>query len=60
MHLVRELIDSGPIIIQAAVPVLSSDTHDSLLKRIQTQEHKILPIGVALASSIWREQEYQG
>ncbi|MBF0351019.1 MAG: phosphoribosylglycinamide formyltransferase [SAR324 cluster bacterium] len=36
-------VDTGPVIIQAAVPVLSDDTEDSLQARIQVQEHQILP-----------------
>ncbi|MBF0240685.1 MAG: phosphoribosylglycinamide formyltransferase [SAR324 cluster bacterium] len=36
-------VDTGPVIIQAAVPVLSEDTEDSLQARIQVQEHQILP-----------------
>lgn len=35
--------DTGPIIIQAAVPVLSSDTEETLSQRILSEEHRILP-----------------
>lgn len=49
VHLVRPEVDSGPILIQAAVPVLPDDTPDSLHARIQIQEHKILPIAISLA-----------
>ncbi|HBE16478.1 MAG TPA: phosphoribosylglycinamide formyltransferase [Cyanobacteria bacterium UBA11149] len=49
VHLVRPEVDSGPILIQAAVPVLPDDTPDSLHARIQVQEHKILPIAISLA-----------
>jgi phosphoribosylglycinamide formyltransferase-1 len=41
VHFVDEFPDSGPIIIQAAVPVLEGDTVDSLSARILTQEHLI-------------------
>jgi phosphoribosylglycinamide formyltransferase-1 len=41
VHLVDEFLDSGPIVIQAAVPVLDSDTVESLSARILTQEHLI-------------------
>src|SRR5580658_9432551 len=41
VHFVDEFLDSGPIIIQAAVPVLENDTVDSLSARILVQEHLI-------------------
>jgi phosphoribosylglycinamide formyltransferase-1 len=43
VHFVDEFLDSGPIIIQAAVPVLENDTVDSLSARILAQEHLIYP-----------------
>ena len=43
VHFVDEFLDSGPIIIQAAVPVLDGDTVDSLSARILAQEHLIYP-----------------
>ncbi|HVV44045.1 MAG TPA: phosphoribosylglycinamide formyltransferase [Bryobacteraceae bacterium] len=43
VHFVDEFLDSGPIIIQAAVPVLGGDTVDSLSARILKQEHLIYP-----------------
>jgi phosphoribosylglycinamide formyltransferase-1 len=43
VHFVDEFLDSGPIIIQAAVPVLENDTVESLSARILTQEHLIYP-----------------
>jgi len=49
-HLVRLEVDSGPILLQAAVPVLSDDTLESLHARIQLQEHKIFPTAIALAA----------
>jgi len=49
-HLVEEVVDAGPILVQAAVPVLRSDDHGSLAARIQAQEHRILPYAVALAA----------
>ncbi len=56
VHIVRKDVDSGPILIQAAVPVLLDDNKDQLLKRIQIEEHRILPIGVSLAATKWRER----
>jgi len=41
VHFVDEFLDSGPIIIQSAVPVLDTDTVDSLSARILVQEHLI-------------------
>jgi phosphoribosylglycinamide formyltransferase-1 len=41
VHYVDEFLDSGPIVIQAAVPVLDDDTVESLSARILTQEHVI-------------------
>ena len=41
VHLVDEFLDAGPIIRQAAVPVLDDDTVESLSARILTQEHVI-------------------
>jgi len=50
VHLASVEVDSGPILIQAAVPVLENDTPDSLHARIQVQEHRILPEAIALAA----------
>jgi phosphoribosylglycinamide formyltransferase-1 len=41
VHLVDESLDAGPIIAQAAVPVLDDDTVESLSARILTEEHRI-------------------
>jgi len=43
IHFVDEGVDTGPIIIQAVVPVLPDDTKDTLQKRILAQEHVIYP-----------------
>jgi phosphoribosylglycinamide formyltransferase-1 len=43
VHLVTNAVDAGPILAQAAVPVLVDDTPDSLRERIQREEHRILP-----------------
>jgi phosphoribosylglycinamide formyltransferase 1 len=50
-HLVRPEVDAGPVLAQAAVPVLDSDDHDSLAARIHQQEHRILPLAIALAAA---------
>ena len=41
VHYVDEFLDSGPILVQAAVPVLDEDSVESLSARILTQEHLI-------------------
>lgn len=43
VHFVDEGVDSGPIIAQAAVPVLDMDDEESLHTRIQIEEHKLYP-----------------
>jgi phosphoribosylglycinamide formyltransferase 1 len=48
VHFVTEGVDEGPIILQAAVPILDSDTSDTLATRILEQEHKIYPRAVQL------------
>lgn len=46
VHFVTADLDAGPIIIQAAVPVLPGDTEDSLGARVLEQEHRIFPQAV--------------
>ena len=48
VHIVDEKTDHGPIIIQAAVPVYSDDTVESLTERILAEEHRIYPEAVCL------------
>ena len=48
VHFVTEGVDEGPIIIQAAVPVLEGDTPEALAARILIEEHKIYPKAVQL------------
>ena len=48
VHFVTEGVDEGPIILQAAVPILDDDTPDTLAARILEQEHKIYPRAVQL------------
>ena len=47
-HVVTE-VDSGDIVMQAAVPVLATDTLEILQARLQIQEHKIYPAAIAIA-----------
>jgi phosphoribosylglycinamide formyltransferase-1 len=51
VHFVDEGLDSGPIVLQEAVPVLDSDTPDVLSERILAAEHRIYPRAVALVLS---------
>ncbi len=46
VHFVTPELDSGPIIAQAAVPVLAGDTAESLATRILRQEHRLYPLVV--------------
>jgi len=48
VHFVTEGVDEGPIIVQAAVPVLESDTAEALSARILEQEHRLYPRAVQL------------
>lgn len=50
VHFVDEGMDTGPVIIQAAVPVLPDDTEDTLSERILSFEHKIYPEAIRLFS----------
>lgn len=47
-HFVEAGVDTGPIILQAVVPVLKDDTPETLHKRIQEKEHIIYPLTVKL------------
>jgi phosphoribosylglycinamide formyltransferase 1 len=57
VHFVDERLDAGPIILQAAVPVLDHDTEETLAARILAEEHRIYSeaIGIIL-SGRWRMQ----
>ena len=46
VHFVSADVDAGPIVIQAAVPVLPGDTEDDLATRVLEQEHRIFPAAV--------------
>jgi phosphoribosylglycinamide formyltransferase 1 len=51
VHFVDEGLDSGPIVQQAAVPVLDEDTAESLSARILKEEHRIYTEAIALVLS---------
>ncbi len=48
VHFVEEGVDTGPIIIQAVVPVFDDDTADTLSARILQEEHRIYPQAIQL------------
>jgi phosphoribosylglycinamide formyltransferase 1 len=49
VHFVDEYLDSGPIVLQAAVPVLDGDTVETLSGRILREEHRIYTEAIAIA-----------
>jgi phosphoribosylglycinamide formyltransferase-1 len=51
VHFVRPEMDSGPIIVQAAVPVTTGDTVESLSAKILVEEHKCYPKALELVAS---------
>jgi phosphoribosylglycinamide formyltransferase 1 len=48
VHFVDEGMDTGPIVLQAAVPVMPDDTEETLSRRILAEEHRIYPEAVRL------------
>ena len=48
VHFVRPEVDNGPIIVQAAVPVLKDDMAETLAARVLQEEHRCLPLAVRL------------
>ena len=48
VHFVRPEADSGPIIVQAAVPVAADDTPETLAERVLTAEHRCYPLALRL------------
>ena len=51
VHFVDETLDGGPIVTQRAVPVLDTDTPDTLAARILAEEHRAYPDALALVCS---------
>jgi phosphoribosylglycinamide formyltransferase-1 len=48
VHVVNQELDGGPIVLQAAVPVLDGDTFDTLEARILAEEHRVYPEAIGL------------
>lgn len=46
VHFVIPDVDAGPVILQAAVPVLPNDTPETLAKRVLQEEHRIYPLAI--------------
>lgn len=58
VHLVTKELDGGPILLQAAVPVLDGDSVDTLSARILEQEHRLYPLAVQmLLDGDWRLED---
>ena len=55
VHFVEAEVDSGSLIIQAALSILKGDNIKTLSKKIQTLEHKILPIAISEAGYLIRK-----
>jgi len=53
-YFVEEEVDSGSLIMQAALSIRNDDDIESLTKRIQMLEHKILPHSISLAGYLIR------
>jgi phosphoribosylglycinamide formyltransferase-1 len=51
VHFVDETLDSGPIVLQAAIPVMEDDTVESLSARILGEEHRIYTEAIRLVST---------
>jgi phosphoribosylglycinamide formyltransferase-1 len=55
VHIVNAELDSGPIVLQSAVPVRDDDTEDTLSARILVEEHQIYPEAIAMVlDGRWR------
>jgi phosphoribosylglycinamide formyltransferase-1 len=50
VHYVSDAVDAGPIIGQAAVPVVRGDTPETLAARVLEAEHRLYPACLALAA----------
>ena len=48
VHYVTDELDSGPIVIQAELPVFATDTVETLAQRVLSEEHKIYPLAIQM------------
>ena len=53
VHYVDEGMDTGPVILQERVPVLTGDTAETLHSRIQVAEHRLYPLAIARVAAQW-------
>ncbi|MBN9560122.1 MAG: phosphoribosylglycinamide formyltransferase [Alphaproteobacteria bacterium] len=60
VHLVTDAMDDGPILAQAAVPVLAGDTEETLAARVLIQEHVIYPLALRLQAEGRRNEPLPG
>jgi phosphoribosylglycinamide formyltransferase-1 len=51
VHFVAPEMDAGPIVAQAAVPVLQDDTPEALAARVLAQEHRLYPLALKLVAN---------
>ncbi len=51
VHFVRPELDAGPIVVQAAVPVLTGDTAETLAGRVLAAEHRAYPLALKLIAA---------
>jgi phosphoribosylglycinamide formyltransferase 1 len=51
VHVVRPALDDGPVVVQAAVPVLDDDTEATLAARVLAHEHRAYPLALELLAS---------
>lgn len=51
VHFVRADVDRGPIVAQAAVPVMSTDTAETLANRVLDAEHRLYPLALELVAA---------
>jgi len=51
VHLVTPGVDEGPIVAQAAVPVLAGDTEEALARRVLAEEHRLYPTALGWLAS---------
>ncbi|TVQ35119.1 MAG: phosphoribosylglycinamide formyltransferase [Geminicoccaceae bacterium] len=51
VHVVRPALDDGPVVVQAAVPVVDGDDEASLAARVLTMEHRAYPLALRLLTS---------
>ena len=52
VHLVTAELDAGPIVLQAAVPVLEDDTVETLSARVLVEEHRLYPEAIGSCSTV--------